>query len=175
MARIAGLSKQIADMALLLMKEGTPLDVALNSASRLSDATPEQVAFADDLLKRRAKAIENAGPGKSTKGIVGPAGNVGWMSIRDGLSYNPNATFERKLQRVNMALDPNPNVNRLTRTADTYVQGRGTALQAAEGRLRAELAMAAAEGNVEKMQLILQDLGFLPDNAYNLAVRTIGQ
>jgi hypothetical protein len=186
MARISGLSKQIADMALLLMKEGTDPDVALNSAARLSDATPEQVAFADDLIKRRAVALENLGGYDRNKSFVMPANKlIAARQMIGDYTFKPNMMSGARiaLRGENKALVSGTEIVpegtrgpfRISRTPRMLAFSRMEGADAAETRLRAELALAASEGNVEKMQLILQDLGFTPDYAYNLAVRTIGR
>jgi hypothetical protein len=186
MARISGLSKQIADMALLLMKEGTDPDVALNSAARLSDATPEQVAFADDLIKRRSVALENLGGYDRNKSFIMPDNKlIAARQMIGDYTFKPNVVSPRKsaLRAENKALmsgpekvqEGAPGPLRISRTPRVLGFSRMVGADAAETRLRSELALAASEGNVEKMQLILQDLGFMPDYAYNLAVRTIGR
>lgn len=185
MARLAGLSKQIAEMALQLMREGSDPDIALSSAARLSDATPEQISFADDLVRRRGIAYENLGGYDRRKSFIMPDNKL--MAARQltgAYKYEPNMAPHnlQSLRRENMVLasakdwtlPDGEKILRISRTPRVMGMGRRVAVDAAENRLRAELAMAAAEGNPEKMQLILQDLGFLPDAAYNLAIRTLG-
>jgi len=158
MPRIPGLSKDVADMALQLFREGADLDLALNSAARLSDSTPQQLAFADDLIRRRNKAVEKVN-------LIGD----GYSPIL-GL-YNPNNPTRRSLGRLNKSLDPRPDVDRLTRNEQVFRLSRAAGRDAAENRLREELALAAAAGNPERLQTILIDLGYLPDFAYQIAYR----
>ena len=164
MPRIPGLAKDIADMALLLMREGTDPAIALNSASRLSDATPKQVEFADDLLKRMDKAS-----GKRVRNIDGDI-NVP-VAVRTEGRPNPNAPLSNQLLRINKSMPPMSNVNRLDRSIKLNLTANAVADQAATNRLYQELAYAASSNNPELMQTILVELGYLPDNAYNVASR----
>jgi hypothetical protein len=154
-------------MALLLMREGSDPDVALSSAARLSDATPKQVAFADDLIKRRKDAYA-----KLTETYEK------WPNVlvaRDPFTFRPNWAInqQKQLKQYTARNTKKPGVPRIESSPSISMMGRGAAKGAAEMRLREEIAFAAAEGNVEKMQLLLQDFGYFPDDAYRIALRYI--
>jgi len=153
-------------MALLLMREGTDPAIALNSAARLSDATPKQVDFADDLIRRRAKAYENA----TAETRIEPGK---WMKINKDFQYkHPGSIYNsNSLFRLNKSQEPNSEFNRLTRSQNNLYLGRQVGINSAEDRLRQELALAAADGDSQRMQALLVELGYMPDLAYNVASR----
>ena len=157
MPRIPGLAKDAAEMALQLFREGASLDVALNSAARLSDSSPQQLDFADDLLKRMQKA-------RSRRQYPS-------FADRETEFPSPNSPLPNQLFRVNKSMTPMSDVNRTDRSGRLRIIGNARGDQAATNRIREELALAAADGDSQRMQALLVELGYMPDLAYNVASR----